>query len=133
MSENAFRILVAEDHLGMGNVIQFTLKKAGFEVTLARDGRAAWEQLQKQSFDLVISDYQMPGMNGGQLRERMCQDSQLAQVPYVLLTAKGLELEADYYRDELHVLEIISKPFSPRALMVRVGEIASECTAATVS
>ena len=133
MSENAYRILVAEDHLGMGNVIQFTLQKAGFEVTLARDGQAAWERLQKQPFDLVISDYQMPGMNGGQLRERMCRDPQLAHVPYVLLTAKGLELEADYFRDELQVLEIISKPFSPRALMDRVGQIADAHRGAAVA
>ena len=61
------------------------------------------------------------------------QDPRLAEVPYVLLTAKGFELETKYLREELRVLDIINKPFSPRALMVRVGEIADARRTAAVS
>ena len=117
------RILVVEDHLAMGGVIQFALRKAGFEVMLARDGQVAWELLNRHEFDLVISDFQMPNINGGKLRELMCQDPRLASVPFVLVTAKGLELDKAYCRGELSVCEILSKPFSPRALMRMAQEI----------
>ena len=123
MSSIPRRVLVVEDHLAMGGVIQFALRKAGLDVTLARNGRAAWELLQEQVFDLVISDFQMPDVNGGQLREMMCLDARLAKVPFVLVTAKGLELDEAYYCDKLSVREIVNKPFSPRYLMRLAQEI----------
>jgi CheY-like chemotaxis protein len=125
MSSIPRRVLVVEDHLAMGGVIQFALRKAGLEVTLARHGRAAWELLKQQDFDLVVSDFQMPEINGGQLRELMCGDARLAGVPFVLVTAKGLELDEAYYRDQLFVHQIVNKPFSPRALMRLAHEIVS--------
>ena len=126
MNSNPRRVLVVEDHLAMAGVIQFALRKAGLDVTLARHGRAAWELLQEQEFDLVFSDFQMPEVSGGQLRELMCGDARLAQVPFVLVTAKGMELDEAYYRDELSVRQIVYKPFSPRALMQLADEILAE-------
>ena len=61
------RILVAEDDIAMGGVIRFNLQKAGFDVTLVRSGKAAWELLEQADFDLVVSDFQMPEMTGGEL------------------------------------------------------------------
>lgn len=123
MISTVARVLVVEDHLAMGGVIQFALRKAGFDVTRASHGRAAWELLQQQDFDLVVSDFCMPEIDGGQLRERMCGDERLAQIPFLLVTAKGLELDDAYYLGELSVRAIVNKPFSPRALMKLACEI----------
>ena len=116
------RILVAEDNRAIGCVISFNLKKAGFEVVHKLSGDAAWRQLSEQEFDLVMTDFQMPGMNGGELCARIRQEPALKSLPVILLTAKGLEIDADYYRETLAVSAVLMKPFSPRALVALVQE-----------
>ncbi len=122
MTTETGHILVAEDNAAMAGVIRYNLEKAGFEVTLARCGQTAWELLESQSFDLVVSDFQMPGINGGELCQRIRQDERLAQLPVILLTAKGLELDLSWYEDELGVSEVMAKPFSPRELTLAVQQ-----------
>ncbi|MHC4176558.1 MAG: response regulator [Planctomycetota bacterium] len=116
MTEEVRHILVAEDNPAMGIVIRHSLRQAGFEVTLARCGQTAWESLREHDFDLFVCDYLMPGMTGGELCQRMREDSRLARMPVVLLTAKALELDTTLYAEELSVNAIISKPFSPQEL-----------------
>ena len=113
-------VLVAEDNAPMGNVICFALRQAGFEATLAKCGQTAWNLLGERDFDLVITDFQMPGMTGGELCERMRKDTRLAHVPVIFLTAKSLEIDADYYLARLSVNSIFSKPFSPGKLVQQV-------------
>jgi two-component system response regulator AtoC len=105
----------------MSGVIRFSLNKAGFDVTTAKCGQTAWNLLQEQDFDLLVSDFQMPGLTGGELCERIRNDPRLAPLPVILLTAKGMELESARYLDDLSVSTIMSKPFSPKEL-VRVVE-----------
>jgi len=119
------RILVAEDNAAMGNVIGFNLRKAGFDVVHAVSGEIAWKQLQQQEFDLLITDFQMPGMNGGDLCRRVREEPSLAAIPVILLTAKGLEIDADYYRETLAVSAVLMKPFSPKRLLQLVQETLS--------
>lgn len=97
------RILVAEDNLAIGNVIGFNLKQVGFEVVQVVSGETAWTCLQQQDYDLLITDFQMPGMNGGDLCRRMREEPSLAAVPVILLTAKGMEIDTEYYRETLGV------------------------------
>ena len=65
-SEDSARlsILIAEDDRVMSDVIRFNLERAGHQTTVARSGTEAWQMLQTQPFDLLITDYQMPGMTG---------------------------------------------------------------------
>ena len=120
--EQVKRILVAEDNIAMGGVIRFNLQQAGFEVTVARCGQTAWNLLTDRDFDLVVSDFQMPGMTGGELCERMRNDARLARTPMILLTADGFELDAARMRDELAMSTIMFKPFSPRELTQTVQD-----------
>ncbi len=116
MIDSRNRILVAEDNVAMLSVIRFTLERAGFEVTTAPSGQAAWDLLQQHEFDLLVSDFQMPGITGGDLCQRVREHPRLAAMPVILLTAKGLELDLTRYRDQLSVSAIMAKPFSPREL-----------------
>jgi CheY-like chemotaxis protein len=129
MADEANRLLVVEDHAAEAHVISFVLQQAGFGVTLARSGPAAWELLCEREFDLVVSDFKMPGMTGGELCERIRGDERLKRLPIVFLTAKGLELDRDRYLAELSVDAIISKPFSPRELVRKVRECLAMSTA----
>lgn len=114
--------LVAEDNAALRRVIAFTLRKAGFEVTDARDGQIAWEAAEQTAFDLVVTDQQMPNLNGLELVERLRASDANAETPVVLLTAKGLELELEQVREQYGVAAMITKPFSPAQL----GSIAEQ-------
>jgi CheY-like chemotaxis protein len=119
------RILVAEDNIAMGNVIGFNLKNAGFEVLHVVSGETAWKMIQQQEFDMLVTDFQMPGVNGGELCRRVRENPSLVSLPIVMLTAKGLEMDPEYYREILGVNAVLSKPFSPRELTRLVQDILS--------
>ncbi|MEO1497064.1 MAG: response regulator [Planctomycetota bacterium] len=108
--------LVAEDNSALLRVIAFTLRKEGFVVTTASNGEAAWDVARSDTFDLIVTDYQMPRLNGLELVDRLREDERFATTPVVLLTAKGLELDADRLREEYGVAAVLIKPFSPTEL-----------------
>jgi CheY-like chemotaxis protein len=126
---NSKRILVAEDNAALALVVRFHLERAGFHVTSARNGREAWNLLQHEDFDLLITDQQMPELSGCEVCHLMRREPRLAHLPVILLTAKGLELEHNWVREELKVQVLLPKPFSPRELV----EKAENCLAASAS
>ena len=87
-------ILIAEDNRVMADVLRFNLARSGFSVTVASNGLVAVELLQAGAFDLVISDYQMPGMNGEELCRWMRSDPRYRTGPVLMCSAKGYELDA---------------------------------------
>lgn len=124
------KVLVADDNRVMVDVIRFNIEASGLSATVARDGEEAWKFLQDGEFDFVVTDYQMPGLNGEELCRLMRQDPRLAEIPIVLLSAKGLELDAKRLREEFRVHDVMFKPFSPRQLVQTIQERLSEELAA---
>ena len=116
------RILLVEDNLALGNVVKFNLQRAGFDVHFARNGRLGWEAFQQSSFDMVITDQQMPEMNGVELCRKIRDELGDRSTPIFLLTAKGLELDRKQLREELAVAQTLSKPFSPKSLIKSIEE-----------
>ena len=86
------QILVAEDNRVMGNVMRFNLLRAGFDVTMVHDGRAALRQLEHKRFDMVVTDYQMPHASGQDVCRYVRDESMCPEIPVVLVSAKGIEL-----------------------------------------
>lgn len=117
MDQPGSKILIVEDNRAMADVIRFNVQRAGYDVTVARNGREGWDCVCSGQFDLVISDYQMPEMNGEELSRQIRQDSRFGHLPVILLSAKGLELDIDRMRDELGIHDVVFKPFSPRELV----------------
>lgn len=109
-------ILVADDEAHILRIVSLKLSRAGFSVVSAYDGRTAWDQLQNQFVDLVISDYQMPEMNGIELAQRMHEDERLASIPVILLTAKSFNLAREDMADT-NIVALVSKPFGPTELL----------------
>jgi CheY-like chemotaxis protein len=110
------KILVAEDNIVLGDVIRFNLGRAGFEVTLTRNGNDALRLVASESFDVLVTDYEMPGLNGEQLCSHIRNDLQLDSLRIVMCSAKGLELNRDELKNRLSIDAILSKPFSIREL-----------------
>jgi len=113
------KILVVDDDLDLADVISFTLRRAGFEILLAYDGRAALDRWQSESPDLIILDINLPKLDGTKVCQQIRQQS---DTPIIMLTVRsneddivrGLEIGADDY---------IVKPFSPRQLVARVEAV----------
>jgi DNA-binding response OmpR family regulator len=113
-----------EPHIVLAVSLKFS--KAGFRVTSDGDGQAAWESIQRERPQLLITDLQMPGMDGLELIRRIRANPELHDLPVILLTAKGLEFDNDELRERFGVSEIVCKPFSPRELVERVRTLLNE-------
>lgn len=120
------RVLIAEDNAALRRVIAFTLKGVGFETTAVADGLQAWEIAEQEEFDLVVSDQQMPHMNGLELIENLRCSQANATTPAVLLTAKGLELEFETLREKYGLAAMLPKPFSPSQLGALAEQLVGE-------
>jgi two-component system alkaline phosphatase synthesis response regulator PhoP len=113
------RILVVDDDPGIVKVVRAYLEQAGFDVSLAYDGKKAMQIARHDKPDLVILDLMLPEMDGWDVCRALRKES---DVPIIMLTARveesdkliGLELGADDY---------VTKPFSPRELVARVRSV----------
>ncbi len=116
---NAKTILVVEDEASIAEVVSLYLKRAGFTVITAADGRQAMTLFERQQPDFVILDLMLPEVDGLSLT-RWLRDR--SSVPIIMLTARreeidritGLEMGADDY---------VVKPFSPQELVSRVRAV----------
>ncbi len=117
------RVLLCDDEIHILRAAEFKLKKAGYDVQIAGDGLAAWELIKVRVPDILITDCQMPRMNGIELTQRVRQDPATRDLPVLMLTAKGFELSHEDLTQKYNVMEVIAKPFSPRELLQTVDRI----------
>lgn len=122
-------ILVCDDEIHIVRAVQFKLSRAGYEVRCAADGEQAWHEIERHPPDLLITDYQMPNMNGLALIERIRERGQTRDLPVIVLSAKGFELSLQELADRWGVLQVMDKPFSPRQLLRLVELALSQRTA----
>lgn len=114
------RILLCDDEAHILRAAEFKFKRAGYDVVCAFDGQDGWEQVLEQRPDIVVTDCQMPRLNGLQLAERIRTTPTTSGLPVIMLSAKGFELSGDDIRQRFGILALIPKPFSPRELFRRV-------------
>lgn len=112
------RILVVDDDLSLRTILNETLTTSGFNVEIAKDGRAALDMLSEQQFDLVISDLMMPGMTGIELMVNARNIH--PELGFLIVTAYGTVETAV---DALHkgAFDFVTKPFSISQLESRVN------------
>ena len=123
------KILVADDETHILHVVSLKLRNAGFHVITARDGQEALEIAQLERPDLIITDYHMPQLSGLELCQRLKQDPATCDIPAIMLTARGYQLDpAD--TQQSGILRMLSKPFSPRQLLTTVNEVLERAAAA---
>jgi CheY-like chemotaxis protein len=124
------RILLCDDEPHILGAARYKLQTAGYEVECAADGEEAWQLICRRPPDLLITDCNMPRLNGLALLRRVRQTPALAPLPAIMLTAKGLELSRDELREELNVFALVGKPFSPRELLRLVQAALADAAAA---
>ena len=126
----SYHIHVCDDEPHIVLAVSLKFSKAGFQVTSANDGQAAWESIQRQPPQMLITDLQMPRLDGLGLIKRLRADPVLHDLPVILLTAKGFELEEDEIRNEYGVSHVLCKPFSPRELVALANTLLEASAAA---
>lgn len=116
------KILIIDDEKDLVELVEYNLKKEGFDVLSSQNGVDALKLIQKEHPSLIILDLMLPGMQGFEICRRLKNNPGTAKVPIIMLTARaeevdkilGLELGADDY---------ITKPFSPREMVARVKAV----------
>lgn len=110
-------ILIAEDSSVLRIVLRRTFSLAGYSVKTAVDGLDAWQQAEEEDFRLIVTDQQMPGLNGTDLCQRLRQCDRFAETPIMMVTAKAYELNVEHLKAELGIDAVFVKPFSPTKLL----------------
>ncbi len=116
------RILIAEDEPDIRELVAFTLRFAGHEVTTTSNGEEALHQASHLIPDIIIMDVRMPKMTGYDACRAMKADTKLKDVPIVFLSAKGQDSEIQTGLD-VGAEEYLLKPFAPDQLVDRVKAI----------
>src|SRR5688500_9151469 len=119
----AKRILLCDDEQHILRAAEFKFKRAGYDVVCASDGQEGWEQIEACRPDIVVTDCQMPRLSGLGLAERIRHTPQTADLPVIMLSAKGFELPIEDLRKHFGIRCLMAKPFSPRELYARVEAV----------
>ena len=116
------KILIVEDETDVADLLTLNLRKAGYKVSTAADGVTGLQKARDDKPDFIILDLMLPKMSGLEVCRILKSDAATAQMPILMLTAKaeeidrivGLEFGADDY---------VTKPFSPREIVLRIRAI----------
>ena len=119
-------IWCVEDDASIRDIEIYALKSAGYQAAGYEDGTSFWEAVQKEKPELVVLDVMLPGVDGITLLRRMREDPALKEIPVILATARGAEIDkiqgldlgADYY---------LAKPFGVMELVSCVRAVLRRC------
>jgi len=120
MASEKGRILIVDDDPHAVEILTRMLEREGYECVSAASGAAALQHVRERAVDVILLDVMMPEMDGLQVCERLRQDSELRQIPVVLLTAKD-DMETRSRGMALGVSEYLTKPVNKRELFSRIA------------
>jgi two-component system chemotaxis response regulator CheY len=124
----AFNILIVDDSLPMRAVIKRIIRASGFkagEILEASSGVEALKMLREQWFDLVLTDYNMPEMNGMELIDAMKKEELLSTIPVVVITTEGSQRKIAEFLEK-GATDFIQKPFTPEVIKQKLNRIMGE-------
>ncbi|WP_439519737.1 Hpt domain-containing protein [Hydrogenophaga sp.] len=116
-------VLVVDDSITVRRVTQRLLQREGYRVTLAADGLQALEKLQMERPTVVLSDIEMPRMDGFDLVRNIRSDVRLSDLPVIMITSRIAEKHREHAR-ELGVDHYLGKPYSEDELLALIGHYA---------
>ncbi|CAN5630617.1 response regulator transcription factor [soil metagenome] len=116
------RILVVDDEKDLLDLITYNLQRNGYDVVPAQNGTDVMELAVREEPDLILLDLMLPGMDGTEVARRLKSDPRTAQIPLVMLTAKGEETDV-VVGLTLGADDYITKPFSMKILLARLSVV----------
>ena len=124
----AYNILIVDDSFPMRAVIKKVIKASGFDVGEffeAADGKAALQVMDEHWLDLVLTDYNMPDMNGLEMLKAMKISDTLADIPVVIITTEGSDQRVEAFLKQ-GATAYIKKPFTPEQIKEHLNRILGE-------
>ena len=115
-------ILAVDDSASMRQMVSFTLKSAGYNVVEAVDGQDAWEKAGGRSFDLVLTDQNMPRMDGISLTKKLRETAQFKGTPILILTTESSDQMKQAGR-AAGATGWLVKPFDPNKLIEVIQKV----------
>src|ERR1700722_14515084 len=115
-------VLVVDDEPDVVDLVRFYLPRAGFEVHVALTGAGGLNAAKERRPDAIILDIMLPHMTGIEVLQALRASTEPSGIPVVMLTAKG-EISARILGLELGVDDYLTKPFSPRELVLRIQNL----------
>ncbi|MGP9766308.1 response regulator transcription factor [Halomonas sp. AOP13-D3-9] len=119
------KVLVVDDEPNIVLSLEFLMEQAGFEVVTAEDGEQALASVNESQPDLLLLDISLPGISGFDVLERLRSEAATAQLPIIMLTAHGRDVEREKGM-ALGADDYITKPFSTQSLVEKVKALLSE-------
>ena len=116
------RVMLVDDEVHVRDVLQLKLRAAGYVTATACDGAEGLGCAAEFQPHLIVSDYQMPRLNGLEMCRRLATDSILHDVPILLLTSREFEI-GPAQTTGTNIRAVRDKPFSPKAIVKLVGEL----------
>ncbi|NVF14647.1 response regulator transcription factor [Vreelandella maris] len=113
------KVLVVDDEPNIVLSLEFLMEQAGFEVVTAEDGEQALARVNDSQPDLLLLDISLPGISGFDVLERLRSEEATAQLPIIMLTAHGRDVEREKGM-ALGADDYITKPFSTQSLVEKV-------------
>jgi two-component system chemotaxis response regulator CheY len=115
-------ILAVDDSASMRQMVSFTLKNAGFTVIEAVDGQDAWEKATSRDFSLVLTDQNMPRMDGISLTRKLRESPRFKTTPILILTTESSD-EMKQKGRAAGATGWLVKPFDPTKLIEVIGKV----------
>jgi two-component system chemotaxis response regulator CheY len=123
MVDKSIKILIVDDFATMRKVVRNLLKQVGYEdIVEAEDGVMALKALKSQKVDVVVSDWNMPNMSGLELLKAVRADADLANTPFLMVTAEALQ-DNVVAAVKAGVNNYIVKPFTAEVLNEKIKKI----------
>lgn len=116
------RILIVDDEPDIVELLEYNLRQHGYTVSTARDGASALAEVRRQRPDLILLDLMLPDVAGTEVCRRIRKDETTDNVPIMMITARGEEIDR-VVGFELGADDYVTKPFSPRELVLRVQAV----------
>ncbi|WP_243545985.1 chemotaxis response regulator CheY [Pseudodesulfovibrio tunisiensis] len=122
-ADTSMRILVVDDFSTMRKIIKNILRQLGFtNIVEADDGTTAWDVLNKDNIDFIVSDWNMPKMSGIELLRKVRGSEEYADIPFLMVTAEAQQ-ENIIEAVQAKVSNYIVKPFTPETLAQKIEKI----------
>ncbi len=121
-------LLIVDDSFPMRSVIIKTIKASGFGAAnfyQAADGTEALKVLEDEWMDLVITDYNMPDMDGLELISEMKKDDDLCTIPVIVITTEGSQKKVEEFKEK-GAAGYVKKPFTPEIIREKLTQILGE-------
>ncbi|WP_018123990.1 chemotaxis response regulator CheY [Desulfovibrio oxyclinae] len=122
-ADTSMRILVVDDFSTMRKIIKNILRQLGFtNIVEADDGTTAWDVLNKDNIDFIVSDWNMPNMSGIELLRKVRGSEEYADLPFLMVTAEAQQ-ENIIEAVQAKVSNYIVKPFTPETMSQKIEKI----------